>query len=201
VLGEHPAVAAAVVLVGQEATEDQRLLAYVVSHQKPLPTINELRRFAQEKLPEYMVPATFVLIDALPFTPTGKLDRRALPAPDYRRPEVDTVYVAPHTEIERTIASIWQDALGLERVGLQDNFFDLGGRSLLLVRVHSKLREVLDKDISMIDLFRNPTISSLAKYLNGDRGAPAGFQQTHDRAAKQKEAVGRLRRMATHRGH
>jgi len=126
----------------------------------------ELREFLEQKLPDYMIPAAFVALETLPLTPNGKVDRKALPEPDTVRPELEVVYHAPQTEIEKTIADIWQKLLKFEDIGIHDNFFELGGNSLLLAQVHSNLRKVLKRDLSLIDLFRYPTINSLVNYFN-----------------------------------
>ena len=149
-----------------------------------------LRNFLRERLPEHMIPSLFVFLDALPLTPHGKVDRRALPAVDRTGGEARRGFVPPRTEVERTITAVWRDVLGLERIGVHDNFFDLGGHSLMLVRLHSKLRRVLSAELSVIDLFRYPTISSLATALHlGDASLPPGFRERVDR---QLEAIGRL---------
>ncbi|MFW9261381.1 amino acid adenylation domain-containing protein [Nostoc sp. CALU 546] len=161
-ISQYPTVRETVVV----ATDTQNLVAYIVPHIGQTLSISELRNFLESKLPSYMVPAAFVTLEALPLTPNGKCDRKALPAPDTTRPELEAVYQPPQTEVEQTIADIWQNVLQIESVGIHDNFFELGGHSLLLVQVHSKLREVFKKDLSVIDLFRYPTISSLADYFN-----------------------------------
>ncbi|MHC0066354.1 amino acid adenylation domain-containing protein [Nostoc sp. UIC 10890] len=161
-ISQYPAVRETVVV----AIDAQRLVAYIVPQTEQTLAIAELRHFLESQLPSYMVPAAFVLLEALPLTPNGKCDRKALPAPDTTRPELEAVYQPPQTEVEQTIADIWQNALQIESVGIHDNFFELGGHSLLLVQVHSKLREIFKKDLSVIDLFRYPTISSLADYIN-----------------------------------
>nr|MDZ8286491.1 phosphopantetheine-binding protein [Nostoc sp. ChiSLP01] len=111
----------------------------------------------------------FVLLETLPLTPNGKVDRKALPVPDTARPQLETVYQPPQTEVEKTIADIWQNILQIESVGIHDNFFELGGNSLILVQVHSKIREIFQIDLSVLDLFRYPTINSLANYFNQDK--------------------------------
>jgi len=200
VLGQHPAVQETVVLVREDMPGDIRLVAYVVSTQEPGPTIAELRNFLREKLPEYMIPSAFVLLGRLPVTHNGKVDRQALPVPESVGPESKATYAAPRTQIERTIATIWQEVLQIEKVGINDNFFDLGGHSLLMVRLHSKLREGFRKDISLIDIFRNPTISLLSKYFNEEQNQPASFQKAIDRASKRKRARDRQKRIMTEKG-
>ncbi len=168
VLGAHPAVAQTAVVPVQDGG-GKRLVAYLVaSHATghPAPTPGELFAWLRERLPEYMVPSAFVVLAALPLSPNGKVDARALPAPERLRPELEAAYAAPKSELERIIAVVWQEALGVEKVGIHDNFFDLGGHSLLLAKVHSRLREVLERDLSLVDLFKNPTVSSLAAALS-----------------------------------
>jgi acyl carrier protein len=123
------------------------------------------RAYLRERLPEYMVPSAFVALGMMPQTPNGKIDRNALPLPDHTRLPMEGGLALPRTELEKKIAAIWHEVLGVEQVGIHDNFFDVGGHSLLLIRVHSRLRETLHLDYAIIDLFQFPTISSLAKAL------------------------------------
>jgi natural product biosynthesis luciferase-like monooxygenase protein/FkbM family methyltransferase len=131
-------------------------------------TAGTLRRFLAERLPEPMIPADFVLLDALPLTGGGKIDRRALPAPTSGGGRREAVYEAPGTSVEQSIAAVWQSVLGRERIGIHDNFFEVGGNSLLLVQIHARLREALGRDVTMMQLFRHPTVQSLARFLEGD---------------------------------
>jgi acyl carrier protein len=169
VLAQHPAIRETLVLVREDEPGEKTLVAYLIMREgRRIPT-DELRRFLKEQLPEYMVPATFISLDSFPLTENGKIDRRALPAPAGLRPDLEAAYVAPRTEAERTIAVIWQELLHLERVGLYDNFFDLGGHSLLITQLYSKLKRAFRKEISIVDLFKYPTVSALAKYFSDDR--------------------------------
>src|SRR5205823_6921985 len=137
VLKEHPQVQETVVVLHQDAAADKTLVAYVVPHRQAA-ALPDLRGFVQQKLPGYMVPAAFVLLERLPLTANGKIDRGALPAPDQPRPDLGTSYVAPRTVLEQQLAAIWGDVLGLERIGIHDNFFELGGHSLLAMRVTAR---------------------------------------------------------------
>ena len=157
------------------ATDAQNLVAYVVPQTEQTLIISELRHFLESKLPNYMVPAAFVTLEALPLSPNGKVDRKALRAPDTVRPQLEAVYQPPQTEVEQTIVDIWQEILNLESVGIHDNFFELGGHSLLLVQVHSKLREAFKSNVSIIDLFRYPTIRSLAEYFSQIKNLPQSY--------------------------
>jgi hypothetical protein len=164
-LCRHPDVREAAVLARQDMPEDTRLVAYAAAREGKSPAISELRAFLRARLPEYMVPSAFVMLGALPLTPNGKLDRRALPPPDRAHPELGGTL--PRTPGEETVAAIWREVLQLERVGVHDNFFDLGGHSLLLVRVHGRLRETFPRrDVSIVDLFRHSTVAALAAYLS-----------------------------------
>ncbi|MGF1980312.1 MAG: amino acid adenylation domain-containing protein [Nostoc sp. CmiSLP01] len=169
IISQHPAVRETVVVVSEASADSQRIVAYVVSQREQTLIIPELRNFLESKLPNYMMPTAFVLLETLPLTPNGKVDRKALPVPDTARPQLETVYQPPQTEVEKTIADIWQNILQIESVGIHDNFFELGGNSLILVQVHSKIREIFQIDLSVLDLFRYPTINSLANYFNQDK--------------------------------
>jgi amino acid adenylation domain-containing protein len=189
VLRSHPGIREAVVLTRAEASGENRLVAYLVANGEAVSSVSEPRNFLKKKLPDYMVPSAFVLLDALPLTPSGKVDRRALPPPDSVRPSLEAQYVAPRSDAERMIANTWQEVLRLEKVGMHDNFFDLGGHSLLMVQVHSKLRQAFEKNISMVEMFQYPTIASLAKHLNRKQDGQSPFEKIYARAKKQKRAI------------
>ncbi|WP_414620776.1 non-ribosomal peptide synthetase [Calothrix sp. CCY 0018] len=165
-LGQHPNVREAVVVVDREEADNPQLVAYIVPSTEAVSSISELRSFLKEKLPDHMIPSFFVMLENLPLAPSGKVDRKALPKPDNLRPELDAAYVSPRNEIERKVADIWQKILNVEKVGIQDNFFDLGGHSLNVLQVYSKLRELFPNNLAMTDLFKYPTISSISRYLN-----------------------------------
>ncbi len=192
-LGQHPAVADTVLLAREETPGDKRLVAYVVPGDGEPPTSAELRSFLKDRLPDYMVPAAYMVLDSFPLTTNGKVDRRALPAPEASRPELDADFVAPEADVERTIATIWAQALGLERVGVHDNFFDLGGHSLHLITVHGRLTSELGTDIPMVDLFRFPTVSALAQHLSegGEEDKPAP-EDTSEKLSAGKSRLARL---------
>jgi acyl carrier protein len=192
-LARHPGVREGVVVAREGQPGGKRLTGYVVCHQEPGPAVGELRDFLKDRLPEYMVPSVFVELEELPLTPSGKVDRRALPTPTDERPDLGTAYVTPRNKMERSIASIWEDVLGVERVGINDNFFDLGGHSLLMAQVHGRLQQVWQADLSMVDLFRYPTISALVEHLSRERGAGVSFEEEGDRVSRQKEALKRQR--------
>jgi amino acid adenylation domain-containing protein len=195
-LREFREVRDAVVLAREDIPDDRRLVAYLVADQSNGFSVSELRRSLGDTLPDYMVPSSFVLLDELPLTPNGKVNRRALPEPSPLHQEAATIYVPPRTEMERIIAAIWQEVFRAEKLSVHSNFFDLGGHSLTLVRVHSMLHDRLHKEISMLDMFRYPTISSLSDYLSQEQVVrtevePPRYQQIYDRAEKQKDALSR----------
>jgi acyl carrier protein len=203
VVQQHPAVREAVVVLHAPTPETARLVAYVVPDAPPEPSTNEgtadarraglsasaLRAFLQRQLPEYMIPSTFVLMDALPVNTNGKIDRRALPMPDTERSSLAAAYVPPQSEIERAIAEIWRELLQVERIGIHDNFFELGGHSLLIAQAHTRLRETFNTQISMVDLFQYPTIDLLAQRLRQQGTQQPTFQQSREQAQNRKEAM------------
>jgi amino acid adenylation domain-containing protein len=161
VLGQHPAVREAVVLAREDAPGEKRLVAYVVADSMA----DELRRFLKDKLPEYMVPAVVVLLEAMPVMPNGKIDRRALPAPDRSRPELEKAFVAPRDDLELQLAHIWEEVLGVRPVGMRDNFFELGGHSLLAVRLFALIEKRLGKKLPLTAVFQGATVEHLAGLL------------------------------------
>lgn len=163
---QYPTVRETVVTVQEDSADAQRLVAYIVLQKEQTLAITELRGFLESQLPSYMIPAAFVMLEALPLTPNGKIDCKALPATYNSRLQLEVICQPPQTEVEKTIADIWQEVLHVENVGIHDNFFELGGHSLLLVQVHGKLCEAFKGHLSILDLFRYPTISSLADYFN-----------------------------------
>jgi amino acid adenylation domain-containing protein len=176
-INTHPSVSASVVIVREDKPGKQDLVAYVTLHPEQTLTTPELRRFLQNKLLDHMIPTGFMILEALPLTSNGKVDRRALPIPATLRPELEAAYIVPQTEVEKTIASVWQKALNIEKIGIHDNFFEIGGHSLLLVMVHSQLQEIFKTELSTLDLFRYPTISSLAVYLNSSPNQTTSLQE------------------------
>ncbi|MCO5062179.1 MAG: amino acid adenylation domain-containing protein [Kiritimatiellae bacterium] len=168
-LSKHPSVRECAV-VAREQGALRQLVAYVVTTGSPIEG-TALRGYLQASLPEYMVPGVYLFLDRIPLTPSGKIHRRALPAPPTTRGEGSDL--PPRTEIERVLAQLWQQALGIERVSVGANFFDLGGDSLKLARVQAGLRTALGREVSILDLFRFPTISSVASYLTQGEEAAA----------------------------
>nr|WP_281365172.1 phosphopantetheine-binding protein [Phytohabitans houttuyneae] len=165
VLAAHQGVRSAVAAVRGEGV-DQRITVHYVSQADPPPTGHELRTFLASRLPGYMVPQAFQLIDAVPLTPNGKVDRKALPNPTGARPDGTPAYAPPASATERAVAEVWAQVLDIDRVGVDDSFFDLGGTSLLVVRARARLLERVGGELSLVDMFRYPTVRALAEVID-----------------------------------
>ncbi|WPB73717.1 non-ribosomal peptide synthase/polyketide synthase [Archangium violaceum] len=161
-LARHPAVREATAVVREDSPGQPRLVAYLVLDERQSGEPAGLRTALKEQLPEYMVPSAFVSLPSLPLTGSGKVDRKALPAPDGVRPEDATAFVAPRSALEQQLAAMWSKLLGVERVGVHDNFFDLGGHSLLATQLISRLRATFEVELPLNELFENPTVATLA---------------------------------------
>ena len=202
VLAQYPGVRESVVVAREDDRGGRRLVAYVVANNGDLQTA-ELRNYMKQRLAEYMLPSAIVRLEAFPLTPNGKLDRKALPVPDGAGYEADGPYVAPRSELERLIADVWREALGVERVGVRDNFFNLGGHSLLLIRVNNQLRKALRMELPVVELFKYPTVSALAEHLSGSHAQPRAERSESDgRAAslsRQRELSRNISRAKAHR--
>lgn len=177
-LGQHPDVQAVVVMAREAFPGDNRLVAYLVADRQTAPSTNEFRSFLKTKLPEYMVPSAFVLLDKLPLTSTGKVDRQALPIPDWAAPELKEEFVAPSCAIEKELAEIWIKVLGVNRVGINDNFFALGGHSLLATRVMSLVMESFHVRLTLRSLFESPTVALLALAIEQKQLGQEDFTST-----------------------
>jgi amino acid adenylation domain-containing protein len=165
VLERHPFIREIVVLAREAADGNKYLVAYAVPAKDQVPASEELRTWLRDKLPEYMIPTVFVLLEAMPLNANGKLDRRALPVPDQPQPELQSTFVKPRTPLEETIAGVWSQVLKIEQVGTHDNFFALGGHSLLVLQVISRLRATFEVEVPMQSFLEAPTIAQLAEFL------------------------------------
>jgi amino acid adenylation domain-containing protein len=191
VLASHEAVESAVVLLREFTPGDMRLAAYVVCRRRARAEAGELREFLLGKLPDYMIPATFVFLDALPLTPNGTLDRERLPAPEAARQLSELSFVAPRTPVEETLAAIWQEVIGVERVGVHDNFFELGGHSLLMIQILSRVATALGVEPPLKDFFRQPTVAEQAvavAQLRAGRDDPEKLAQLLERLGELSSA-------------
>jgi amino acid adenylation domain-containing protein len=172
VLSAHQSVREVIVIAREDTPGDKRLVAYLVSDeaQEALDD-GVLRAYLKERLPDYMIPSAYVFLDALPLTPNGKVDRKALPEPEHRRLDSEGEYVAARTPVEELLVSIWQQVLGLARIGIHDNFFDLGGHSLLATQLISRLRHTFTLELPLRLLFEHPTIAALASAIESASAA------------------------------
>ncbi|HOY29705.1 MAG TPA: beta-ketoacyl synthase N-terminal-like domain-containing protein, partial [Flavobacteriales bacterium] len=177
---KHPAVEQAVANVREDRPGLKRLIGYYVA--KSELSTNDLRKHLASLLPDYMQPSAFVAVKELARTPSGKIDRKALPAPDVKRPDLDVAYAAPSTSAQKTLANVWADLLGIDRVGVDDNFFDLGGNSLLSIQAVAQL-EGHGLKLPIVKLYQHPTVRACAAYLEGDAGAIAPSEMAKARKA------------------
>ncbi|MGA9767784.1 MAG: non-ribosomal peptide synthetase, partial [Blastocatellia bacterium] len=164
-LSEHTSVRAVTVLAREDVPGETYLAAYIVPNTSSLPSAAELRAFLKERVPDHMVPSAMIFLEEFPLTPNGKVDRRALPAPDKSRTDEMPEYVAPRTAMEEVIAEIWAELLRVERVGIQDNFFELGGHSLMVTQVLSRVRAIFDVELPLSELVESPTVAGLAEAI------------------------------------
>ena len=192
-IGQHPAIREVVVMAREDRPGDRRLVAYGVASDPEGGLEAELRARLGASLPEYMVPSAFVFLDALPLSPNGKVDRRALPVPDGEAARSAHEYVAPGTGMETTVSEIWSAVLGRSPVGVEDNFFDLGGNSLLLLQVSARARQA-GLELRPLDMFRYPTVRALAAHLSDETGSAPDYRGLQDRARRQREALARTPR-------
>lgn len=165
VLRQLPAIEEAVTMVQEDKRGEKQLVAFLVSHQKPVLTTREVRNSLRNVLPDHMLPAAVVTLDALPLTPNGKLDRSALPSFKTLKPETGNVFCAPRTPLEQTLAALWAEVLDIEQVSINDNFFELGGHSLLAVQIAARFQEIFSTRLPLRSLFATPTIAELAAYI------------------------------------
>jgi amino acid adenylation domain-containing protein len=185
-LAEHEAVRECIAMIREDVAGEARLVAYYACSQESPASVSELRSFLAERLPAHMLPSAFVLLESLPLTQHGKVDRNKLPAPDQARP-TSQEYAAPRTEVELQLAAIWEEVLGVERVGINDNFFELGGHSLLATRLMARIREGFGVTLSLRRLFEEPTIAALGVAL--EESLMTGRRRTPTRIRVQPRAT------------
>ncbi|HZC36459.1 MAG TPA: non-ribosomal peptide synthetase [Chthoniobacterales bacterium] len=186
VIGQHSAIRETVVLAREDKPGEKRLVAYLVGYDSGGPDLPQIRQYFEERLPDYMIPTAFVVLDQFPLNANGKIDRRALPAPARNAPAACAESL-PVSETERTIAKIWRDALEVAQVGVDENFFDVGGDSLNIARVHGEVRAIFGDNVSIATLFAYPTIRSLASHLTGQKSTDLP-KHISERAERQKKA-------------
>ncbi|MEH2372337.1 non-ribosomal peptide synthetase [Nostoc sp.] len=192
VLSQHLAVRETVVIAAEDVPDDKYLVAYIVPNLEQMPTqdvqsfASLLRQFLKEKLPEYMIPRAYMLLECLPLTPNGKVDHRGLPTPDtitFNNQD----YVAPRSQVEELLAQIWAKVLGKEQVGIHDNFFELGGHSLLATQLTSRIRDTFQIDLPVRNLFEAPTVEQLTKYIETMCWATKGVDKTETTGIQREE--------------
>jgi acyl carrier protein len=198
VLGAHPAVHEAIAVARRDQADNPQLIAYIVAKPGLSVTANELKIFAAQKLPDYMIPSFVSFLSAMPLTPNGKTDRKALPNPSFDAIGETSRAGRASSELEGIIAELWQDALGLDAVGLQVNLFDLGANSLSVAEVATSLRQKLKREIALTDFFAYPTIAALASYLTGGNGRNGNSTDHPDRGAARRQALLRRTRAVSH---
>jgi pristinamycin I synthase-2 len=181
------------VLARAEDGADPRLVGYVIAKSGATPTVETLRAHLAQAVPDYMVPATFVFLDAFPLTINGKLDRAALPAPGSGRAHLAAAFAAPQSDLETLLARLWKSTLRRDLVGIDDNFFDIGGDSLLLTTLHRDLERELRRDIPITDLFQFPTIRKLAEHLGAGNENGGVEDRIAARARRQRAVLARGR--------
>ncbi len=187
-LRDHPEIADAAVVVHRGSGKDARLVGYAVPVKGQELSVADVRTFLKQRLPDYMIPAAIVFLEAMPLTPNGKIDRKRLPDPQKvhsKRPEM----VKPTNEVERQVADLWKEILQIEDIGITDNFFDLGGHSLNVIQLQTRVKEVFDRDIAVVDLFKYPTVESFARFLSAGHEDGAKSEQAQQRATKQRAAL------------
>ncbi len=189
VLCSHSGVREAVVVVHEEG--ERQLVAYVVAAGESACTSAELRDYLKQRLPDYMIPAAFVTLPALPLNPNGKVDRKALPSLGQFQVDSHETWLPPYSTAERQIARVWEDVLGVSGVGRDSNFFDLGGNSLSIIQVFSELEQVFDKELSVVEMFRHPTIRLLAEYLTGHETETIKLTRSQDQLEAYKKSARR----------
>jgi len=195
VIQQYPAVEMAIVMVSEYAINDKRLVAYVVINkldetlpEQDLVWEDQLQIYLKEKLPSYMVPTDWAILDALPLTPNGKINRKLLPKVNDLRPRNGKKQELPKTDLEKSIVDIWEKALKRAQISVQDNFFDLGGHSLLVIQVHDSLSKDLNVDVDLLDLFKYPTVQTLANYLSNKPSKLLQVSAGNERAKKRQAA-------------
>jgi amino acid adenylation domain-containing protein len=214
VLADHEQVREAVVVAREHRPGDLRLIAYLTLNgtlngtaepgttgsRTTAPDTSELTSHLRMRLPEYMVPACFEVLDEFPLTSSGKVDRQALPVPASVRPDLGARFVAPRDDLENTLAGLWCTVLGTGRVGMHDNFFDLGGHSLLMAELRALLAAETGHEVSMVDLFQHPTVASLAEHLSRAADAPGASQHdARERAESRQRSIARRQHMSHRR--
>ena len=198
VLEQHPDLREVIVLARETNGGNKYLAAYVVPIQGKAPTREDLQVYLRDKLPEYMIPAAFVMLDALPLNPHGKVDRRALPAPEQIRMGSEGTYVGPMTPTQKELVQIWEELLEVRPIGIQDNFFELGGHSLLAVQLVYQIEKIWGRKITTATLLAEPTIENLANVLEGTENADQDVIPVENKRNKERRSFFSLKDRKQH---
>jgi acyl carrier protein len=196
VLERHRGVRQAVVTAREDKPGDKRLVAYLVLDPDATPGRSVLQSYLRDTLPEYMQPAVFVILEAMPLTANGKIDRNALPGEKGREMPLESAYAVPETDLQERVVEFWKEALNVDQIGIHDNFFDMGAHSLLVAEVHVRIQELLQKEIPLVTMFQYPTVTALVAYLSQSCDEDASLAPSEARARARKES---RQRRAGHR--
>ncbi|WP_075186283.1 hybrid non-ribosomal peptide synthetase/type I polyketide synthase [Teredinibacter haidensis] len=191
---KHEAIRTATVIPSNDSLGEKRLLSYLVVDKQKKFSIPELRQFLASRLPDYMIPAAFILIENMPLMPNGKTDRKALPQGTISRPDLNQPYIAPGTKLEKILCSIWKNLLNMDKVGVDDNFFDIGGNSLLSMMVVTELNDQENITLPLVKLFQHPTVRSLALRLEGSADNNIEIDKIFERSASLKQTLSAKKR-------
>ncbi len=194
-LDNFPGINKSAVVAKNYSSSDKRLVAYIIANEVNRIDPNEIRQFLSERIPAYMVPSFFMFLEAFPLSHNGKLDTSKLPEPDWRSNRIDEEIIKPQNDIQRIIASTWENILSLDAISINDNFFNLGGTSILMIQVRRMLSVSLREEVDITLLFRYPTINTLAEYLTKKNDTSPIDQKTVERIDKQKKSYGQKRRL------
>jgi amino acid adenylation domain-containing protein len=194
VLGQHPQVRQAAVIDKNDVYGNIKLIGYIVPKPGKKPTIESLRRFVEDMLPEYMLPAMYVTLESLPLTQNGKIDRYSLPDPPRIRPEMEEIYIPPTTKLEKALCKIWTQLLNIDRIGKNDNLFYLGGTSLLTVRAVELVKKELGIDLPVTKIFQYPQISALVADISKDHHSDSFHEKIQKRAHRRMNSLSRRKR-------
>jgi acyl carrier protein len=181
-----PGIKEALVITRSGENDEKYLCAYVVTKNESDINVSLLRQGLSTRLPDFMIPSRFMKIDKIPLTPNNKIDHKALPAPEISRPQLESGYLAPASGVEKLIADTWKEVLNLDEIGVNDNFFDLGGNSLNLVKVIIKLKKILNKEVPTMMMFKYPTVHLLAHYIMEEGEKQAIISATEQKAQLEK---------------
>ena len=198
-LSKHPMVEQCAVVLHERTEQDKRLVAYMTLVNGKIAEPSEIRDFLRKELTDYMIPASFQVIDRMPLTDNGKIARDKLPAPVFDSSKKTAARLHPEQETEMKVMLLWQELLGMSDIGIDDNFFDVGGNSLLAIKATSLINQQFNAGLSVAQFFQYPTIAALGAHLD-NRGKDNGSERTKERAQLRLDALKRRKQMSRLRG-